>query len=111
MQAEVGQREFRSDDGQQYPFVSILIPTRNNEGDIERCLRSLNSLDYPKDRYEAIVVDGHSTDRTVDIAKSLNAKVVYDLGGGKGRVHGLNAGIDCAEGDYIAFTDADCAVC
>lgn len=50
------------------PFVSIIIPAKNQERTIEECLRSLNELDYPKDRVEAVLVDGHSTDRTVEIA-------------------------------------------
>lgn len=110
MLAEVEGNEIGSNCGRQYPFVSIVVPTRNNEKEIGRCLRSLSDLDYPKDRYEVIVVDGRSTDRTVEVAKCFNATIVYDPGTGKGRVQGLNAGIDRIRGDYVAFTDADCAV-
>jgi succinoglycan biosynthesis protein ExoA len=110
MHPEVRSTDFENDHERQYPFVSIVVPARNNENDIDRCLRSLNNLDYPKDCYEVIVVDGHSSDRTVEIAKAFNARIVYDPGRGGGRVVGLNAGIDYARGEYIAFTDADCAV-
>jgi cellulose synthase/poly-beta-1,6-N-acetylglucosamine synthase-like glycosyltransferase len=110
MHPEVRNTDFENDYERQYPFVSIVVPTRNNERDIDRCLRSLSNLDYPKDRYEVIVVDGRSTDRTVEIARNFNAKVVYDPGRGGGRVHGLNAGIGYVRGDYVAFTDADCTV-
>ena len=49
--------------------VSIIIPTKNNGDILEKCLASIQNLDYPKDRYEVIIVDGHSTDDTVEIAE------------------------------------------
>ena len=110
MHTDVRPIDPESDDERKYPFVSIVVPTRNNEKDIERCLRSLTNLDYPKGRLEVIVVDGRSTDRTVAIARNFNARVVYDPGRGGGRVQGLNAGIAFAQREYVAFTDADCAV-
>ncbi len=57
--------------------VSIIIPTKNNGDILEKCLASIQNLDYPKDRYEVIVVDGHSTDDTVEIAEKYGCKVVY----------------------------------
>ena len=51
-----------------HPFVSIAVLTKNNEPVIEDCLKSLVALDYPDESYEIIVVDGHSTDRTPEIA-------------------------------------------
>jgi len=50
------------------PAVSIIIPAHNEEATIEKCLASLENLDYPEDKYEVIIVDGHSTDNTVEIA-------------------------------------------
>ena len=91
-----------------YPFVSILIPTKNNEKVIESCMKSLINLDYPKERYEIIIVDGHSTDKTVEIAKKYGAKVFCEEGGS--RASACNVGIKYAHGDYVAFTDADCIV-
>ncbi len=110
MHAELGRGALKCDDGPEYPFVSIVVPTRNNESDIARCLRSLNGLDYPRDRYKVIVADGRSKDRTVEIAKGFSVEVIFDPGKGKGRVDGLNAGINFVQGDYVAFTDADCVV-
>ena len=43
--------------------VSIIIPTKNNGDIIEKCLHSIKNLDYPKDKYEVIIVDGHSRKR------------------------------------------------
>ena len=49
--------------------VSIIIPTKNNGDTLEKCLVSILNLDYPEDedKYEVIIVDGHSTDGTVEV--------------------------------------------
>ncbi len=53
------------------PIVSVIVVTRNEEKNISRCLESLIAQDYPKDRYELIVVDGASTDRTQRICQVI----------------------------------------
>ncbi len=50
-----------------FPFVSIVVPARNEERRIAACLSSLLVLDYPKDRREIIVVNNGSSDRTAEI--------------------------------------------
>ncbi|MDI6811679.1 MAG: glycosyltransferase [archaeon] len=47
--------------------VPIIIPTKNNGDILEKCLSSIQNLDYPKDKYEVIIVDGHSIDDTVEV--------------------------------------------
>jgi cellulose synthase/poly-beta-1,6-N-acetylglucosamine synthase-like glycosyltransferase len=91
-----------------YPCISIIVPTKNNENCIENCMKSLVNLEYPKERYEITVVDGHSKDRTVEIAQRYGARVIEQQG--KGYNGAWNNGIQLAEGEYIAFTDADCTV-
>ncbi len=49
------------------PLVSVVVPVRNEERYIGECLRSLMGQDYPKGKYEVLVVDGRSEDRTRDI--------------------------------------------
>jgi len=51
----------------QWPFVSVVIPMRNEGKHIAQCVDSVLAQDYPADRYEIIVVDGDSDDdsRTV----------------------------------------------
>ncbi len=90
-----------------YPFVSIIVVSKNEEAHIERCLKSLTEIEYPVDKYEIIVIDGDSTDHTVDIAKKFPVTVYTDT---IGLAHSRNMGINKAEGDLVAFTDADCAV-
>lgn len=51
------------------PLVTVVIPARDEEGDIERCLRAVLAQDYPAERLEVLVVDGGSTDRTVARAR------------------------------------------
>ncbi|MBE0517445.1 MAG: glycosyltransferase [Methanophagales archaeon] len=46
--------------------VSIIIPTKNNGDIIEKCLSSIEGLEYPQEKYEVLIVDGHSTDETID---------------------------------------------
>ena len=86
--------------------ISVIIPTYNDSKDIRKCLRSLKkqTLKWGKD-FEVIVVDGHSTDGTDEIAKEMGAKVVYEDIGTRGGA--CNVGAEYAKSDIIVFTDAD----
>ena len=55
------------------PFVSIIVPARNEEDNIERCILSLLAQDYPS--FEVIVVDDNSTDNTLRIVKDVKSRV------------------------------------
>jgi cellulose synthase/poly-beta-1,6-N-acetylglucosamine synthase-like glycosyltransferase len=89
-----------------HPLVSIIVPVKNNEKIIEACIQSLINLNYPNDKIEIIIVDARSTDKTREIAQKYNLKVITDEG--KGRAIAINTGVSHAQGEYIAFTDADC---
>jgi len=87
-------------------MISIVVPTYNEEQNIERCLRSLNDQTVPRNTYEIIVVDGNSKDRTRELAEPLADKVFIQT---SKRVGGArNDGAMAARGDIIATTDADC---
>lgn len=87
---------------QQLPSVSIVIATKNEEKTIGKALKSIFKLDYPK--FETIVVDGHSTDRTVEIASKFPVKIYYDNGTlGSAR----NIGVHQSKYDFIAWLDGD----
>jgi len=79
--------------------VSAVIPTLNEEKNIARVLREL-----PKTINEIIVVDGHSKDRTVQIAKRFGAKILYD---DIGKGSALRKGVEAASGDIVITMDAD----
>ena len=56
------------------PSISIVIPTRNSEKTLERCLRSIDEQDYPKEKMKLIIVDAFSSDKTVEIAEVIGVK-------------------------------------
>ena len=91
-----------------YPRVSIIIPVRDQPGDLAECLTSLANLDYPKDRLEIIVVDDGSRKEVSGIITSSDIIIVRQkesLGPATCR----NIGAESAGGDILAFLDADCA--
>lgn len=88
-------------------FVSIIIPTLNEEKYIEATLRALKNQDY-KGKYEIIVADGMSKDKTVKIAKEYADKIIHIKK--KGIARGRNAGAAVAQGDILVFIDADTIV-
>src|ERR671921_2973822 len=55
------------------PFVSVIVPARNEQDNIERCILSLLAQDYPS--FEVIVVDDNSTDNTLRIVKDIKSRV------------------------------------
>ncbi len=87
------------------PFVSIVIPTYNAEEHLDRCLKSLTKQTYPKDRFEIIVADGKSSDKTAAIAKNNGARVVVNKK--RDAQIGKAVGIKHAQGQIIALLDAD----
>jgi glycosyltransferase involved in cell wall biosynthesis len=89
------------------PFASVIVCTYNGEDRIRDCLDSLIVQDYPRDRYEIIVVDDGSTDRTNKIVSEYSVKVIKhekNLGICSAR----NTGLRNANGTIVAYTDDDC---
>lgn len=90
------------------PYFSIIIPVKNGEAIIKRCLDSLQRLNYPESRYEIIIADGVSTDETRKVAQDYNANIVNNP---KQTVSpGRNLGFSEARGEFIAFSDVDCVM-
>ena len=85
-------------------MVSIIIRTKNEERWITACLEAIFSQDH-KD-FEVIVVDNHSTDKTIEKAKGFDVKVISvdDYLPGKA----LNVGIRASKGEYIVCLSAHC---
>lgn len=90
------------------PFCSVVIPAFNEEQNIEASLSSLVNQSYPRERYEIILVDNGSTDKTPEIASAYADLILRKPDGNVGAVR--NFGIASASGAVIICTDADCVV-
>lgn len=92
--------------------VSIIIPTLNRKERLKEALLSLNSLDYPRDRLEAVVVSDGSTDRTEKMIQALKKELNYNFIFLKekrvGISHAKNVAIKNSSGEIIVSTDDDC---
>jgi cellulose synthase/poly-beta-1,6-N-acetylglucosamine synthase-like glycosyltransferase len=95
------------------PFVSVVVPMRNERRYIERCLESLAAQDYPRNAYEVIVVDGASEDGSSAVVESMRDRLPglrLIENPGRNTARGLNIGLAFARGDYIVRVDAHAAV-
>lgn len=98
------------------PFVSVLVPVYNEEKDIENRINNLLELDYPKDKYEVLVVESGSTDNTYQIVNDIlknrdgsSLPVITLLKEDKrnGKASAINFGQKNANGEIIIGTDAN----
>lgn len=98
------------------PLVSVGIIVRNEAKHIGETLERLAQLQFDPDRWELIVIDGHSTDGTWEIIQKFAGiappMVVRPLReeGERGHGNARNLVLTNARGQYVAFTDADCIV-
>jgi succinoglycan biosynthesis protein ExoA len=91
------------------PFVSVIVPVRNEAGFLTRCLAALSHQDYPRDLFEVIVLDGESTDATAieaeEAARTLGAPDIFLTNQGRTTAKGFNLGLVVARGDVIVKVD------
>lgn len=96
------------------PVVSVIIATKNEERNIEKCLKSVVSQDFPAEKIEIIVVDNNSADRTVEIVEKMKSGLaplnLKTFNGGPERSAQRNFGAARAVGKYILYLDADMAL-
>lgn len=81
--------------------ISVIVITKNAERTIEQCLSSV----HRNSPAEIIVVDGNSTDRTLEIARRFTERIYFD--GGKGESYARQLGAEEAREEYIAYVDSD----
>jgi mycofactocin system glycosyltransferase len=89
------------------PLVSIVIPVYNRPAEIAECLASLQTLDYPAEKIEVIVVDDASWDHTVAEVRRFDVRLIVQPNN-MGQSAARNSGVAAASGEIIAFLDSDC---
>ena len=94
----------------QVAFVSIVIPTYNRPQQLRACLEACAQLNYPRDRFELIVVDDGSATLLDEVVAPFHDRLALTLlrQENKGPAAARNRGAAKAKGDILAFTDDDC---
>jgi cellulose synthase/poly-beta-1,6-N-acetylglucosamine synthase-like glycosyltransferase len=100
------------------PFVSIVIPVRNESAHIQECLKAVMAQQYPKNRFEIIVIDDYSTDDTYALAREIKYDNLLVLNLAKyfgdaaekipNKKKAITIGVKNAKGQLIITTDGDC---
>ncbi len=99
------------------PTVTVVVAARDEETRIGRLLDSLEAQDYPKDKFDVIVVDDRSRDNTSALVKERHGSVRYTVlrirdgetpQGRSPKKYALGRGVEQATGEIIVTTDADC---
>lgn len=99
-----------------YPMVSVMVPAHNEGIVIGDTVRALLAFDYPKDRYEIIVINDNSSDNSAEVLEGIRREfpdrqlhvVNTDaITGGRGKSGALNNGYKIAKGQYMVIYDAD----
>lgn len=86
------------------PFISIIVPERNEEKHIEKCLEGIFNQTYPKDKMEVLVMDGMSKDKTREIAARFSVRILDNPKGH--RPTAFNIGMKNAKGEFVLRIDA-----
>ena len=97
------------------PFISIIIPVKNFERTIEKTFEYLLNVDYPRESWEWVIADGGSNDKTIEIIKNWQKKYPFiklvEIPNCPSPGFARNKALEVVRGDYLFFTDADCAPC
>jgi cellulose synthase/poly-beta-1,6-N-acetylglucosamine synthase-like glycosyltransferase len=93
-----------------HPACTVIVPTHSRPRQLAACLEALSRLDYPRDRYDVIVVDDEGSLPAAPVVEAFHSRLSVTLlvqkraGPGGAR----NAGAGQARGDLLAFIDDDC---
>ncbi|MBW7841670.1 MAG: glycosyltransferase [Ignavibacterium sp.] len=96
------------------PELSVVIAAKNEEENINSLFESFEKINYPVEKYEVIIVDDNSTDKTYELIKeNIRSKTNYKLFKAdkkkfEGKKGALQSGIENSKYNLIVITDADC---
>ncbi|MCK5493150.1 MAG: glycosyltransferase [Candidatus Omnitrophica bacterium] len=97
------------------PFISLIIPVRNAERTLEKTFEYILNVDYPRDKMEMVIADGGSTDATLELIKKWQVKHPFiklvKVPDCPSPGFARNKALEVVKGEYIFFTDGDCAPC
>lgn len=111
--------KFRAASGHQVsqPFISVIIPVRNEADTIAHLLNSLAEQDFDFKNFEVVVVNDHSSDKTEEVVNAwikVNPEISLILLNQDAKHHGKKAALACgiahAKGEIMVTTDGDCVV-
>jgi cellulose synthase/poly-beta-1,6-N-acetylglucosamine synthase-like glycosyltransferase len=93
------------------PSFSIIVPTKNEELVVGRCLQGIMDIDYPKDKIEIVIVDGNSRDKTIQVCNEFskkypNIKVIAEEES-HGKPAALNLALSHTTMEIVGIFDAD----
>jgi cellulose synthase/poly-beta-1,6-N-acetylglucosamine synthase-like glycosyltransferase len=99
------------------PFISVIVPVRNEAHTITRLLNTLSKQDYAAENFEVLVINDHSSDKTEEVVKAWtkeNPEISVTLLNQNAEHHGKKAALACgiahAKGEIMVTTDGDCVV-
>lgn len=93
------------------PFVTVIVPVRNEEANLASTLRPLLLQEYPADRYEILVVDGQSDDATTGVVRRLQPEfpqLRFHYNSRRLSSAARNIGVQRARGEYLVIVDGHC---
>ncbi len=95
------------------PFVSIIVPVRNAQRTIQTTFEYLMDVEYPREKLEIIFADGGSSDETISVIKEYQKQNAFiklvEIPKCPSPGYARTQALKSAKGDYIFFTDGDCA--
>jgi GT2 family glycosyltransferase len=103
------QAEFARSSASQPPALSVVVPTYNRQASLVRLLQALGRQTFPFERFEVVVVDDGSTDRTAEALASFVAPYAFQwqVQENRGPAAARNTGVERARGQLILFLDDD----
>ncbi len=100
---------------QNTPFISIIVPVRNAERTLEKTFEYLLNVKYPRDKMEIVIADGGSSDKTLDVIRQWQIKYPFiklvEIPNCPSPGFARNKALEVVTGEFIFFTDGDCAPC